>query len=77
MFCPAHRKWKAQQEEMLQEKDAAELASLDELRALAQKELQEWYAHYDDQLKHTKDSNRLVTLVLAGSIKGYCKNVAT
>lgn len=43
---------------MLCEKDSTELANLDELRALAQKELQDWYAHYDDQLKHTKDSNR-------------------
>ena len=61
---------------MLREKDSAELASLDELRALAQKELQEWYAHYDDQLKHTKDSNRLVTCGLfAKSTSGRCKNV--
>lgn len=45
---------------MLAEKDQAEAEALAELRETAQKELQDWYNHFEDQLKHTKDSNRLV-----------------
>lgn len=43
---------------MLAEKDANEASDLEELRANAHKELQDWYAHYEDQLKHTKEANR-------------------
>ena len=44
---------------MLAEKDQAEAEELEELKASAKKELDEWYNHFEDQLKLTKESNRL------------------
>lgn len=44
---------------MLAEKDGEEAEALEELRASAKKELEDWYTHFEDQLKHTKESNRL------------------
>ena len=52
------RKWKEEQQTLLAEKDKEETTALDELRRVAQKELQDWYNHYDEQLGHTKTSNR-------------------
>ena len=46
-------------EKLLAEKDQAEQEALQELRAIAEKDLQEWYAHYNDQLSKTKATNRL------------------
>ena len=43
---------------MLAKKDAEEAAALDELRALARKELADWYSRHDDQVGQTKVSNR-------------------
>jgi hypothetical protein len=43
---------------MLAEKDAAEAEAMEELRLMAQKELQDWYNHFEDQQKHIKDANR-------------------
>ncbi|XP_003385958.1 PREDICTED: clathrin light chain A-like [Amphimedon queenslandica] len=52
------RQWKQEQEKMLAEKDGEEAEALEELRANAKKELEDWYTHFEDQLKHTKESNR-------------------
>ena len=57
----AHRQWREEQRQYLAEKDAEETTSLDELRRTAQKELQDWYNHYEEQLGHTKSSNRSVS----------------
>ena len=43
---------------MLSEKDQAEAIALQELRDIARREIEEWYSHHEDTLKHTKDSNR-------------------
>ena len=51
-------KWREQQEQMLSEKDQAEAIALQELRDIAHREIEEWYSHHEDTLKHTKDSNR-------------------
>ena len=52
------RKWREEQQEMLAKKDAEEAGALDELRALARKELADWYSRHDDQVGQTKVSNR-------------------
>ena len=43
---------------MLNEKDEEEAQALQELRETARKELEDWYNHHEDTLKHAKDSNR-------------------
>lgn len=43
---------------MLAKKDAEETAALNELQALARKELADWYSRHDDQVGQTKTSNR-------------------
>ena len=45
---------------MLAKKDAEEAGALDELRALARKELADWYSRHDDQIGQTKTSNRSI-----------------
>ncbi len=51
-------KWREEQAKMLKEKDDEELTAISELRAAAQKELTDWYNHYEDTLKHAKDANK-------------------
>lgn len=45
---------------MLQEKDDEEAEAVKELRETARKELEDWYNHHEDTLKHAKDSNRFL-----------------
>jgi len=52
------KKWKLEQEEMLKQKDADEEVRKEELRAVAAKELEDWYKHYDEQLQKTKKANK-------------------
>lgn len=49
---------------MLAKKDAEEAAALDELRALARKELADWYSRHDDQVGQTKVSNRFAQFTI-------------
>ncbi len=53
-----NRKWREEQTKILQEKDEEESKALQELRDAASKELDDWYNHHEDTLKHAKDSNR-------------------
>jgi len=52
------RKWKIEQEERLRVKDEEEALRMEELRAKAKKELDDWYKRYEDQLVKTKANNR-------------------
>lgn len=56
-FLPC-RKWREEQNNLLREKDEEETEALKELRETARKELEDWYNHHEDTLKHAKDSNR-------------------
>uniref|UniRef100_A0A1I7U6C5 Clathrin light chain n=1 Tax=Caenorhabditis tropicalis TaxID=1561998 RepID=A0A1I7U6C5_9PELO len=51
------RVWKAQQEQVLAQKDAAEEKKKDELRANAKKELEEWYKQREKTLQLSHDEN--------------------
>ncbi|KAF1752843.1 hypothetical protein GCK72_019398 [Caenorhabditis remanei] len=51
------RLWKAQQEQLLAQKDAAEEKKKDELRANAKKELEEWYKQREKTLQLSHDEN--------------------
>ncbi|PIC23317.1 hypothetical protein B9Z55_017057 [Caenorhabditis nigoni] len=51
------RAWKAQQEQLLAQKDAAEEKKKDELRANAKKELEEWYKQREKTLQLSHDEN--------------------
>jgi hypothetical protein len=52
------RKWREEQETLLQKKDEAEQVRMNELREQAKKELDDWYKHYEEQLNKTKEINR-------------------
>lgn len=52
------KKWKVEQEERLRLKDEEEKQKMEELRAKAKKELDDWYKRYEDQLVKTKTNNR-------------------
>lgn len=56
------RNWREKQEEMLIEKDASEQETINEMKGKAEKELQDWYKKYDDQLDKTKADNRCVNV---------------
>ncbi|RWS28869.1 Clathrin light chain A-like protein, partial [Leptotrombidium deliense] len=53
------RKWREEHQRLLEEKDKEEAKRKDELRESAQKELEEWYLRYSEQLEKSKNSNRL------------------
>merc|ERR1712025_1239291 len=52
------KKWKVEQEERLEKKDADEEVKKNELREKAKQELEDWYKHYEDQLAKSKAANR-------------------
>nr|ACO12260.1 Clathrin light chain [Lepeophtheirus salmonis] len=52
------RKWKEENEKLLEEKDAKEEKMKLELQAQAKKELEDWYKNYNKQLTLTQESNR-------------------
>eukprot|EP00088_Acartia_fossae_P018995 TRINITY_DN2101_c0_g1_i3.p1 TRINITY_DN2101_c0_g1~~TRINITY_DN2101_c0_g1_i3.p1 ORF type:complete len:268 (+),score=91.23 TRINITY_DN2101_c0_g1_i3:65-805(+) len=52
------KKWKADQEVRLREKDEAEEKNKEDLRKQAAKELEDWYKRYEEQLQKTKETNR-------------------
>ncbi|RXG67230.1 Clathrin light chain [Armadillidium vulgare] len=52
------RLWREQQEKRLEEKDAAEELSKEELREKAAKELEEWYKQHEEQVTKTRQANR-------------------
>jgi len=52
------RKWREDQKELLEKKDIEEDRKKQELRAQAQRELQEWYQMQDDTVKKAKKGNR-------------------
>ncbi|GAV08418.1 hypothetical protein RvY_18109 [Ramazzottius varieornatus] len=52
------RKWREDQKERLEKKDAEEEKKKAELRSQAQRELQEWYQSQEDATKKMKKSNR-------------------
>jgi len=52
------KKWKAEQEVRLREKDQNEEKNKEELKKQAKKELEDWYKRYEEQLQKTKDTNR-------------------
>jgi len=52
------KRWKVEQEEKLRVKDENERQKLAELKAQARQELEDWYKHYEEQLKKTKETNR-------------------
>jgi len=52
------KRWKIEQEEKLRVKDENERQKLAELKAQARQELEDWYKHYEEQLKKTKETNR-------------------
>ncbi|XP_067938134.1 clathrin light chain A-like [Watersipora subatra] len=52
------KKWREDQQKMLEEKDSAEAEQIEEMRRAARKELDDWYRHKDEQLEKTKATNR-------------------
>ena len=58
MLCNG-RKWRAEQTLLLQKKDENEAKALEELRAQAKKDLQDWYTRQEELLNQAKVSNRL------------------
>lgn len=52
------RQWKVEQEARLVEKDREEERSLQELKDQAQKELADWYKHYNAEMEKTREINR-------------------
>lgn len=52
------RTWREGQKRMLEQKDAEEEKKKAELRAAAQKELEDWYARYREQIEKSKQTNR-------------------
>ncbi|KAM7282079.1 clathrin light chain [Ixodes scapularis] len=54
------KKWREEQAKMLEIKDVEEEKKKDELRAAAKKELDEWYARYQELIEKSKQANRRV-----------------
>jgi len=52
------KKWKADQEVRLREKDENEENNKDDLKKQAAKELEDWYKRYEEQLNKNKETNR-------------------
>lgn len=52
------RKWREEQQRLLEQKDAEEAVKKEELRHTAKRELEEWYARYKEQLEKSKINNR-------------------
>ena len=52
------RKWREEQQTMLKQKDEEEVKKRKELGEQAKKELDEWYARYEEQLNKSKATNR-------------------
>lgn len=52
------KKWREEQQKMLEVKDAEEEKKKTELQETAKKELDDWYARYKEQIEKTKLSNR-------------------
>jgi len=52
------KKWKADQEVRLREKDENEEKNKEDLKKQAAKELEDWYKRYDEQLNKNKETNR-------------------
>lgn len=52
------KKWREEQEKMLQEKDAKESVERETLRAQAKKELDEWLVRYREHLEKSRKANR-------------------
>ncbi|XP_064480666.1 clathrin light chain-like [Ornithodoros turicata] len=50
--------WREEQKMMLEQKDAEEEEKKSELRAGAKKELDDWYARYNEQIEKSKQTNR-------------------
>jgi len=62
------KKWKAEQEIRLQEKDKAEEINKEELKKVAAKELEDWYKRYKEQLEKNKESNRSEEVTVVAEI---------
>ncbi|KAL5484560.1 hypothetical protein EMCRGX_G021084 [Ephydatia muelleri] len=52
------QKWRQEQTALIQKKDEAEGRALDELKAQAKKDIEEWYGRHEELLNQTKASNR-------------------
>lgn len=52
------KKWREEQEKMLQEKDAKESLEREALRAQAKKELEEWHVRHREHLEKSRKANR-------------------
>ncbi|XP_018497377.1 clathrin light chain B isoform X2 [Galendromus occidentalis] len=52
------RKWRGEQKKLIEQKDAQEEVRKKELREEAQKELEEWYVRYREQIEKAKQTNR-------------------
>ncbi|XP_059483143.1 clathrin light chain isoform X3 [Neocloeon triangulifer] len=52
------RKWREEQKQRLEEKDAAEAEAIEKLRLQAREELDEWYKNHNEAKTKTKAANR-------------------
>ncbi|XP_077291659.1 clathrin light chain [Arctopsyche grandis] len=52
------RKWREEQKLRLEQKDAEEELRKQEMKEVAKKELEEWYANHEEQISKTKAANR-------------------
>lgn len=62
------RQWKIEQEARLVEKDRNEEKNLQELKAQAQKELDDWYKHYNAEMEKTRETNRAAQETLVSEV---------
>ncbi|XP_046394272.1 clathrin light chain isoform X5 [Ischnura elegans] len=52
------KKWREEQKERLEQKDANEEKKREEWREVAKKELEDWYRHHEETISKTKAANR-------------------
>jgi len=52
------KKWREEHKLALSEKDANEKIKIEELKDQGKKELEDWYARYEEQLAKAKQQNR-------------------
>ena len=63
------KKWKLQQDEMLQKKDANEELRKEELQAKTAQEFADWHKQYEEQLEKKDRAEQVSTELVEGQVK--------
>jgi len=64
------KKWRVQQQEMIQRKDEEEAIKKAELKEKAKKELEDWKKSYTEELERTKAENRVAEQAFLADVHG-------